>query len=63
MEGQLLGGSAGGTAELVGAEHHYRGELNELGEFGFAGVRPDSYRLQIALPGVEISVPELVLTK
>jgi hypothetical protein len=63
VEGQLLGGSAAGTAELVGANHHYRGELNGLGEFGFAGVRPDSYRLQIAVAGVEISVPELVLTK
>jgi hypothetical protein len=63
VEGQLLGGDAAGTAELAGAEHHYMGELNDLGEFVFAGVRPDSYHLHIALPGVEIFVPELVLTK
>lgn len=63
VEGQLLGGDAAGTAELAGAEHHYTGELNDLGEFVFAGVRPDSYRLHITLPDVEISVPELVLTQ
>jgi hypothetical protein len=63
LEGQLLGGDAGGTVELAGAEHRYTGMLNELGEFVFLGVRPDSYRLQIALPGVAISVPELVLPK
>jgi hypothetical protein len=63
VQGQLLGGSTAGSAELAGDEHHYSGELNDLGEFAFTGVRPDSYRLQIALPGIEISVPELVLSK
>ena len=63
VEGQLLGGNSGGTAELVSAGSSYNGDLNELGEFAFAGVRPDSYRLRITLPGLEISVPELVLTK
>lgn len=63
VEGQLLGGNSSGTAELVSAGSSYNGDLNELGEFIFAGVRPDSYRLRISLPGLEISVPELVLTK
>ncbi len=63
VEGQLLGGNSSGTAELVSAGGRYDGDLNELGEFAFAGVRPDSYRLRITLPGLEISVPELVLTK
>jgi hypothetical protein len=63
IEGQLLGGNTAGTAELESIGHRYNGDLNELGEFAFAGVRPDSYRLRITLPGLEISVPELVLTK
>lgn len=63
VEGQLLGGNTIGTAELESAGRRYNGDMNELGEFAFAGVRPDSYRLRITLPGLEISVPELVLTK
>jgi hypothetical protein len=63
IEGQLLGGSTVGTAELVSVGRRYSGELNDLGEFAFAGVHADSYRLCITLPGLEISVPELVITK
>ena len=63
IEGQLLGGTTVGTAELVSAGRRYTGELNDLGEFAFAGVHADSYRLRITLPGLEISVPELVIAK
>ncbi len=63
IEGQLLGGSTVGTAELLSAGRRYTGELNDLGEFAFAGVHADSYRLRITLPGLEISVPELVIAK
>jgi hypothetical protein len=63
VEGQLLGGSTVGTAELVSTRHRYTGELNDLGEFAFANVHADSYQLRITLPGLEISVPELMLTK
>lgn len=63
VEGQLLGGNTTGTAELESTGRRYDGDMNELGEFAFVGVRPDSYRLRITLPGLEISVPELVLTK
>lgn len=63
VEGQLLGGNTQGTAELASAGRRYAGDVNELGEFAFAGVRPDSYRLRITLPGLEISIPELVLAK
>ena len=63
VEGQLLGGNTEGTVELASAGRRYDGDVNELGEFAFAGVRPDSYRLRITLPGLEISIPQLVLTK
>ncbi|MFN8466582.1 MAG: hypothetical protein U0X20_13575 [Caldilineaceae bacterium] len=63
IEGQLLGGDTGGVAELVSTGRRYTGELNDLGEFAFANVHADSYRLSITLPGLEITVPELVLSK
>ncbi len=57
--GQLLGGEAAGAADLIGAEHRYASKLNELGEFGFAAVLPGVYQLFIALPTVDLVIPEL----
>jgi hypothetical protein len=61
LEGQVLGGASGGTAALAGRVHEYVGEVNSLGEFAFAGVQPDVYRMDILLPDTKIAIPELPL--
>lgn len=59
MAGQLLGSETAGSADLIGSDHRYRSELNELGEFGFDSVAPGIYELLIALPTVDLAIADL----
>lgn len=61
LSGQLLGDVSTGSVALISAAQSYASELNELGEFTFSPVSGGAYQLRIALPEVDITIPELSL--
>ncbi len=61
LQGQVLGVSALGSAQLSGAGASHAAELSSTSSFAMPPVQPGSYTLTIALETVDITIPDLQL--